>query len=428
MVMLAYCHRLFVNCFLGVWCLSWIFKTCERFACCTRFGFEWDAIARPALFAVLICCLLLCRIRFEQHQPLYADSMARSVVTQIFRNSCVLGILRGATLITGSCILLFFSIVFAWYGIGDAGKSLACATEYAGDLELAERIYQRSPHQRKFSSLAVWKSLDKREDEVTIRKRNRAVAIVYGMQSHQMADRFLRLGLLCEEFSNDLAYQWLNKSLAIYQSHHATSKSIDTLCQMAIIRSTEGDKIETKRLLDEAAVLFPQKDEPLRYCSSNLLSALAKDQDNIEQAQLFGVIETIPEPADCGLNLDFWTAQTLLLLLAAFVSGSGFLLCKELVLSIVGTVLERRFRSSSDVQSTMNWLNKLVTLNLYKRNNEVASVQSEQLVALAESQSCVIDQRRWIASRSARNRISAIIGHELFCACFATIVIGSFYW
>jgi hypothetical protein len=259
-----------------------------------------------------------------------------------------------------------------------------------GQYELAERVYRVAPdlNQNKrsgyFNSMAAWHSSRTFEDSNTIRRKNSAVATVYGADSLEMAGRYYYLGLVFEQQGTRVdelqAINWHRQAFSIYKKHHSITKCVDTLTQMAIYE--DGfNKPEFERLIAQAASLAPQLDEEPNESTSAILPYFAQRKGNILQAKLLE--KAIERHKSLSEPIPLWVMPAITLL-ALFGSRLGCSLTKALCLRTLTARAHQSYFRTSIPYAQFKLLTELTTLNLIGRNLQVANEHSLSMLALAE--------------------------------------------
>ena len=421
---LSSAERVLVSCVLYSWLANWVTGALEHVGRAQHFNGNWTDSLRDWGVAAAILTLIRVVMIFERREQ--CSIALNHEWNKILARSRILCGLRVGYFLASSIILSVFFCFFAISSFDQSAKALACLLSDVGQYELAERVYRLAPdldHNKtseRYNSMAAWHSSSTCEDPGIVQRKNAAVAAVYGSQSREMAGRFFYLGLTCENKGTRTgeleAIYWHKKAYSVYKHNHAITKCVDALTQIALFQ--DGfNKPEFKRTIAQAARLVPQLDEEPYVSTPILLPYFAQRDGDDKQAKLF---EKALEKRRSIQESPLW-ALTAIVLLALFGSRFGGSLVKALVLKTLTTRMQQTYQRATNPHAQFKLLNELLTLNLIRRNLQVANEQSVSMLAIAEGL-----RSRYSVSEESLTSIQQSLGIELFRTLFA-IAIWTFF-
>ena len=435
--MLSRCYRFLGKCLLLFWCLHWIWKGAEHIAFADRFFtewrfFEWSVCLRPLLFAGLIGIFIWAWEKLQPEGLLYrSEAGLVRAVNRLEKRFWPIRLLRSCYLLFGIGVLAVFGASFGFFVFDNGTKVFATISDHFGRYELAEKSYKLAWDKGDYSSSAGWHTCSTVEDDLTTSKRNAAVAAVYGESSLQMAARYYRLGFMHGQPStfveDDIACDWFENALQIYEKQPSAGERIDCLAQLAATRWGDGKRAEAREFADRAAQIISENDGQIPHTyksglSRELLRFTADELGKKEQAALFQNTKFVKE-IEAGAS--HRGALTLILLGALFGSGLGQTLSKECWLIWLSRRSSRGASRLPNDSAFFSYLSDLVSLDLYRRDLPAALGHSEYLLGMA--QQCQPNKELMRCNSADRRRLLLVTGSELFSAGLAIVLAWSFF-
>ena len=418
-------ERVLVSCVIYLWLANWVTQAWEHVGRAQHFHGNWTVSLEE--WGVAAGILILIGVVKISERREKCNIALNHEWNKILAGSRILCVFRVGYFLATFIILSLFICFFAINSFDQSAKALACLLSDVNQYELAERVYRVAPdlnHNKtsgRYNSMAVWHSSSTSEDSETVQGKNAAVAAVYGSESREMAGRFFYLGLTCENKGTRTgeleAIYWHKKAYLLYQHNHAITKCVDALTQIAVFQ--DGfNKPEFKRTITQAARLMPHLDEEPFASTLTLLPYYAKRDGDDKQAKLFeNALEkrrSIPQESPL-------LALTAIVLFALFSSRSGCSLVKALVLNTLTTRRQQTYQRATNSHAQFKLLNELVTLNLLRRNLQIANEQSVSMLAIAEGR-----QSSYSVSEESLTSSQKSLGIELFRTLFA-VAIWTFF-
>jgi hypothetical protein len=310
------------------------------------------------------------------------DNVVSLSIRQQIENLCpVIVVPRTVALILSSGLFIYFSWFFFQGEISLLARPVACVADELTNYELAERIFRIADRVPFGESLAGWQAF-RVETESVRDARNIAVAKVYGSNSLELADRHEYVG---ESISargkpgqSDEAIFWLEKSLPIYGALGASESSIDTLNQIAIIRSKQKNRsklqdtlLQASKLLDnQKKSVAPLRDRGQFRRTLLSLSNFAKHNGDDRLANLF-----VSKKIDLRIeNYSSFDTPWFLLLFATLVTTLYFDLIpnttrnefEEFILSNRYKRTNQLYLQGCDLLTSIEGLSAMTTIDLYR--------------------------------------------------------------
>ncbi|MDR3617167.1 MAG: hypothetical protein P4L53_26670 [Candidatus Obscuribacterales bacterium] len=332
-----------------------------------------------------------------------------------------------------SCVALcLFPAMGSRPTFDNALKTAACCFEVANQYELAEEIYQRVPDKWIYSTLASWQTCRKKEDPRRFAQRNIAVAHVYGSNSVQMGDRYFYIASNCLNHDDtgidgEISHSWLEKAKKIYEENNASSRLIDCLGQMAVIKENQNNVAECTALIKKAAALTLSVGGASGGYYCYLLEGIATKKGLNNENMVFSrANEKGPQLAAASYAADDRVrpyAVCLVLMLSILASGLGQATLSEFSLERLNRNLMKKFLETADSQFRFALLNTSISIDLMQNNVETALAKSEYLLQLAHGNSLTSlnlpSSFDWLGKRN-----KAIFTREIFAAALTTVIIG----
>jgi hypothetical protein len=295
-----------------------------------------------------------------------------------------------------SCSLLAFTLllsapIIVWL----AGQSIAQIVYSLGFHEQGEQIFKYTPdllsadHDTTISEIAVF-SMSQASDIDTELARANVVAQVYGANSVQTAEIHYRLARFFNYWSfpensaravqlSDAALVQYKNSLAIHRHRSDQVRCGKVLCDIAHIEQKRGHPVEARKALLEAVGLSSASADP-QLQDEAFVTAEDLGYRNLAIGILFAIE---PNPFEFTDNFDPMMCS--LLLLATIVSAEIFAVpARALTLGILAVQWRRSLNRASTTQSRMSRLDRLITLQLFRRNLKSADTDSLRLLLLSQ--------------------------------------------
>ncbi len=319
--------------------------------------------------------------KYLQRQTATGDNdLLHSLGKEIERLCPIVLIPRAFGLGFTGTVFIFFSCFNVYCAMDGLSKIAACMADDAGSYELAEQLIRMDISREAGRTSATWRTHFHPEDEKARNARNKAVAKLYGSNSLQMADRYRHLGeaLSLSEKSAQLdeSILWLEKSLMIYSSLGATQRSIVTLNQMAVVRDEQTGHPELKDILLQASQLLDNPTKSLfpmtesgRYASSlGGLSYYSRKAGDQRLSKIF-LAKCLDIRHEGKRSSDYFWAKfifsVLITLLALNVLPMRVNILERLMLLHQYKLAQRQFLHSTDVSTSIQGLNAMITIDLY---------------------------------------------------------------
>jgi hypothetical protein len=188
------------------------------------------------------------------------------------------------------CILLSV-VVSSGCMVRYLGRTLAYGADTVGAIELGERIYSVMVATDDSSLITVSARgyRDKGDRHQEDAKLNDIVGRVYGLESPQMAHRYVLLGVNTESNINNhaLAEVYFEKALSIYRKENSLCECITVLSLLANAQYCKHDTAGLKNTLSEAVRSLQKCKERKLLRPMTLLWLTAKLSGNNVQAEIF---------------------------------------------------------------------------------------------------------------------------------------------
>lgn len=368
---------------MSTFCLFWAVWTLSTFQLLLIFARYQNPSAEILAKLIVLVSIGICIIRelFVKHsnRERYWSPLAREILRKhprikSFKNSGIslMLLLASASIISA----LYFGATFGM-------TALAMAIDQTGFHELAERVYRVSPERDIFVcrcdapylTLASWKSVHMTENPKEAESRNRAVAEVYGPESVQMAYRYSYIGraLDCADRKQE-AVPYHRTALFLFEQNGRPEATISSLAYIA--SSSEDPYAE---LYFGLALKRLQHIDDLNADEFDLLS-LADTARRLKRQDLVDYLTERGRKAHerqefihhQRMNLLGKLDECLFPLIAIYIS---LLLGRALLL--------RRLEKEWIKEDSLDSLNKLTVLALYRGRLDVADAYSERMLARA---------------------------------------------
>lgn len=291
--------------------------------------------------------------------------------------------LRAPLFVIAMALTTACSISYLYFGISCGMKALAMGIDQVGLHELAETVYKYAPEKAMllstssapYQTLSTWKSSCKTEVPEETERRNQAVAAVYGPESVQMACRYNYVGRTLGYADRDNeALPYHRMALFLFEQNGCTEATIRPLFHLTI----DPDDISAQLYFWTAIRRLQNLDD--MHVDEYDLSGLASTAKWLQRQDL---VDELSERSNRvrdkqefvhyrKLNAFGKLDQALYPLIAIYIS---LLLGRALIL--------RRLEREWIKEDSLETLNKLTVLALYRGRLDVADAYSERLFTKA---------------------------------------------
>ncbi|HMO19835.1 MAG TPA: hypothetical protein PKC98_02580, partial [Candidatus Melainabacteria bacterium] len=275
------------------------------------------------------------------------------------------------------------SICYLYFGISCGMKALAMGIDQVGLHELAETVYKYAPEKNMvlsrcsapYETIATWKTACKTEVPEETERRNQAVAAVYGPESVQMACRYNYVGRTLGYVDRDSeALPYHRMALFLFEQNGCTEATIRPLFHLTI----DPDDISAQLYFWTAIRRLQNLDD--MHVDEYDLSGLASTAKWLQRQDLVDELSErsnrVRDKQDFvrhrKLNAFGKLDQALYPLIAIYIS---LLFGRALIL--------RRLEREWIKEDSLDSLNKLTVLALYRGRLDVADAYSERLFTKA---------------------------------------------
>lgn len=291
--------------------------------------------------------------------------------------------LRVPLIATAVALTTACSISYLYFGVSCGMKALAMGIDQVGLHEQAEAVYKYAPEKAMllstssapYQTLATWKTVCKLEAPEESKRRNQAVAAVYGPESVQMACRYNYVGRTLGFADRDNeALPYHRKALFLFEQNGCTEATIRPLNNLTL----DPDDISAQLYFWTAVERLQNLDD--MHVDEYDLSGLASTANWLQRQDLVNELRErsnrVRDKQDFvrhrKLNAFGKLHQALYPLIAIYIS---LLLGRALIL--------RRLERDWIKEDSIETLNKLTVLALYRGRLDVADAYSERLVTKA---------------------------------------------
>lgn len=255
-----------------------------------------------------------------------------------------------------------------------------------GHLQSGERIFKSVylPFNWK-EDMSLLTLMDSPNGQLTpsdIATADRVVANVYGSSSRQMAYRYWALGeRMLQRKEASTAQVYLEKSIVQYQTLNSPDEAALAKSSLVDCLVQQGDKLAAERVLEETTKLIENSPAVLRgnYIWNSLARA-AEKIGNVSQAEALHARDNIMFKS---MTADLIVKESAVLLPIILV-WCGTIFGLDRIQFLLAQKWKQRLACTQDLNTCIDTLDKLTTLELQRENFAQADNYSKQLLCIAE--------------------------------------------